>query len=128
MLTLRAKYKDGLIKFIDPVPFSGYHEVLVTFLTPDYEIPNFISDELKELKALIRESGLLLTKREMEILRLVQTGANNDDIANQLGISNGSVRNQLSSVYAKLKVKNRTEAIHKAMRIGLLDPVESIFD
>lgn len=128
MLTLKAKYKDGLIIFIDPVPFSGEQEVLVTFLTSEHEIVSVPRDEIQELKRLIRESGLVLTSRELEILRYAQSGMKIGDIADKLGISHGSARNHLSAIYAKLKVNNRMEAIHKAIRLGLLDPIESVFD
>jgi len=128
MLTLRAKYRDGQVEFIEPVPFSGEHDILVTFLTSEHGIASVSRDALQELKNMIRESGLVLSSKELEILRLAQGGAKIEEIAKQLGISHGSARNHLSSIYTKLKVKNRTEAIHKAIRLGLLDPTESIFD
>ncbi len=129
MLTLKAKYKNGQIIFIDTVPFSGEQDVLVTFLTSsEQEIVSIPRDDVQELKRLIRESGLVLTNKELEILRLAQSGMKVEDIAEKLGISHGSARNHLSAIYAKLKVNNRTEAIHKAIRLGLLDPIESVFD
>lgn len=128
MLTLKAKYKDGHIIFIDTVPFSGEQDVLVTFLTSEQEIISVPRDDVQELKRLILESGLVLTSKELEVLRLAQSGMKVEDIAKKLGISHGSARNHLSAIYAKLKVNNRTEAIHKAIRLGLLDPIESVFD
>jgi len=127
MLTLKAKYKDGQITFMDAVPFSGEQDVLVTFLTSE-DVISFSRDEVQELKKIIRESGFILTKRELQILRQAQGGMKIEDIAEKLGISSGTARNRLSSIYAKLKVNNRTEAIHKAIRLGLLDPVETVFD
>ena len=128
MITLRAKFKNGQIVFIDSVPFSGEHDVLITFMSSDSQAVEVSKDDLQELKALIRESGLVLSPKELEILRLAQSGKKIEEIAESLEISHGSARNHLSSVYAKLKVQNRTEAIHKAIRLGLLDSTESLFD
>ena len=128
MITLRAKFKNGQIVFIDSVPFSGEHDVLITFMSSDSQAVEVSKDDLQELKTLIRESGLVLSPKELEILRLAQSGKKIEEIAESLEISHGSARNHLSSVYAKLKVQNRTEAIHKAIRIGLLDSTESLFD
>ena len=77
------------------------------------------------LKEQIRESRLGLSKREYEALKLVQSGKTNEEIAIALGTSGGTVRNYLSNVYFKLKVRNRTEAVKKAIEVGLLDPVSS---
>lgn len=128
MITLRAKFKNGQIAFIDSVPFSGEHDVLITFMSHDSQAVEVSKDDLQELKTLIRESGLVLSPKELEILRLAQSGKKIEEIAETLEISHGSARNHLSSVYAKLKVQNRTEAIHKAIRLGLLDSTESLFD
>ncbi len=128
MITLKAKFKDGQVVFIDSVPFSGECDILVTFLSSDSQAVEVSRNDLQELKTLIRESGLVLSPKELEILRLAQSGKKIEDIAESLGISHGSARNRLSSIYSKLKVQNRTEAIHKAIRLGLLDSTESVFD
>jgi DNA-binding NarL/FixJ family response regulator len=61
-----------------------------------------------------------LSKRQLEILRLVHMGLQNKNIANLLLISEGTVRIHLTDIYRILAVKNRTEAVHKAMDMGLL--------
>lgn len=61
-----------------------------------------------------------LSPREMEILKLVGTGISNREIAERLVISEGTVKNHLSSILAKMEVKDRLQAVIKAREIGLL--------
>lgn len=61
-----------------------------------------------------------LTGRELEILRLVASGATNGDIARQLWITQQTVKFHVSNVYRKLGVANRTEACHYAHLNGLV--------
>jgi DNA-binding NarL/FixJ family response regulator len=62
-----------------------------------------------------------LTRRELEILRLVANGASNSLIARQLWVTEQTVKFHLSNVYRKLNVANRTEASHVAHLHGLID-------
>jgi DNA-binding NarL/FixJ family response regulator len=61
-----------------------------------------------------------LTERELEVLRLVGTGATNKEIAQSLVIAEGTVKNHLTSVYGKLAVSDRTQAALKARDMGLI--------
>lgn len=61
-----------------------------------------------------------LTKREIEILKLVATGASNKDIADILVITEGTVKNHISNILGKLEVKDRLQAAVKAEQKGLL--------
>jgi DNA-binding NarL/FixJ family response regulator len=65
-----------------------------------------------------------LSEPEMEVLRLVAQGADNQSIAAQLHLASGTVANRLREIYSKLGVKNRTEAALYALRQGwaTLDP------
>ncbi|MBN1220204.1 MAG: response regulator transcription factor [Anaerolineae bacterium] len=62
-----------------------------------------------------------LTEREREVLRLLAQGLNNTDIAKRLYLSEGTVRNYVSSIFAKLGVSDRTQAAVIALRYGLAD-------
>ncbi|WP_328646005.1 response regulator transcription factor [Amycolatopsis sp. NBC_00348] len=66
-----------------------------------------------------REAGPL-TRRELEVLRLVAAGATNRAAARQLFVSEASVKTHLLSAYAKLGVKDRAAAVGEAYRRGLL--------
>lgn len=59
-----------------------------------------------------------LTEREMEVLELVADGKNTKEIANQLTITAGTVRNYISTILDKLEVKNRIEAITQSKEKG----------
>ncbi len=62
-----------------------------------------------------------LSSREVEILNLVATGASNKEIALQLFITEGTVKNHLTSILAKLGVKDRVQAVIKARQLGITD-------
>jgi two-component system, NarL family, response regulator DesR len=61
-----------------------------------------------------------LTDREREVLRLAGRGLPNAEVAAQLHLAEGTVRNYLSNAMAKLGVRNRTEAANRARDHGLL--------
>ena len=60
-----------------------------------------------------------LTERELEILRLLAGGYNNREIAEVLDIVEGTVKNHVSSILAKLEVRDRTKAVLKALEWGI---------
>lgn len=62
----------------------------------------------------------MLTDQEKEIIQLVAQGLTNQDIANQLFLSNGTVRNYVSGIFGKLGASNRTEAVKIAKEYGYL--------
>lgn len=61
-----------------------------------------------------------LTMRELDVLRLVAEGASNREAALSLGVSAKTVEAHLSSVYGKLRVRSRTEAVVTAVRDGII--------
>ena len=61
-----------------------------------------------------------LTKREVEILRLMAGGYSNREIADALGTAEGTVKNQASSILSKLGVRDRTRAVLKALEHGYI--------
>ena len=66
-------------------------------------------------------SGLRLTERELEVLRLVATGMNNREIAKQLVISENTVKNHVRNILEKLQLHSRMEAVMYAVKEKLLD-------
>ena len=60
-----------------------------------------------------------LTEREVEVLRLVAQGLSNDDIANQLVVSERTVRTHVSHILDKLHLANRTQMALYAVREGI---------
>ena len=61
-----------------------------------------------------------LTKREIEVLRLVATGLNNQLIANQLFVSEHTIHRHIANIFTKLSVSSRAAAVAQAARKGLL--------
>jgi DNA-binding CsgD family transcriptional regulator len=64
--------------------------------------------------------GEPLTDREREVLDLVALGLANKAIAARLGISDHTVKFHLGSIFGKLNVESRTEAVTVAARLGLI--------
>ncbi|SNR48685.1 response regulator transcription factor [Actinomadura mexicana] len=68
--------------------------------------------------AALEASGSPLTDRETEVLRLTAAGGEPPEIAAQIGLSYGTVRNYLASAVAKLSARNRVDAIRIATEAG----------
>jgi two-component system, NarL family, response regulator LiaR len=60
-----------------------------------------------------------LSTREVEVLRAISHGLSNTDIAARLHLSEGTVRNHISAIFAKLEVSDRTQAAIIAIRHGM---------
>jgi len=63
----------------------------------------------------------VLSNREQDVLRLLARGLSNAEIASRLSLSQGTVRNYVSAILAKLDVSDRTQAALLALRYGLVD-------
>ena len=61
-----------------------------------------------------------LTERETEILRLMAGGYSNKEIANSLGVAEGTVKNHVSNILSKLGVRDRTRAVLKSFELGIV--------
>ena len=78
------------------------------------EAPAFASDDDEVVDA------ERLTAREAEVLHLLADGLPNKSIAARLGISDQTVKFHISSIYGKLGAVNRTDAVRRAARRGLV--------
>ena len=119
MLAVRGLYKGGEVILLEEVAFAGQCNVVVVFLDRDDNAA--VSPEVTECLTTRVKTRLGLTRSELNVLELVQRGMKNSAIAEHLELSDGVVRNYLSSVYAKLQVTNRTQAVAEGTRLGLLD-------
>lgn len=84
----------------------------------DLKLYETLSASIKIKEKSIKES--LLSPKEKEILKLVETGKSNAAISKELYLSIGTVKWYLNQIYSKLYVKNRTQAIAKAKSLGEL--------
>jgi DNA-binding NarL/FixJ family response regulator len=69
----------------------------------------------------VRERIADLTPRELDVLRLIGTGATNREIADTLYLSEGTVKNVVSNIFGKLGVHDRVQAAIAAIRGGLVE-------
>jgi DNA-binding NarL/FixJ family response regulator len=67
-----------------------------------------------------RTGALGLSDRERAVLELMAEGSTNPEIADALHLSKHTVKEHTSAVYRKLGVRNRTEAVQRAQRLGLI--------
>lgn len=63
-----------------------------------------------------------ISARELEVLRLLDDGLSNQQIAAKLNIANSTVKTHINNIYGKLGVQTRVQAIHRAHELGLLRP------
>jgi len=70
------------------------------------------------------ESPEALTKREIEVLRLIAAGRANKEIARELEVAEQTIKAHVSSILGKLGVQSRTQAALHAFRIGLVSSTE----
>jgi LuxR family maltose regulon positive regulatory protein len=61
-----------------------------------------------------------LSERELEVLRLMAAGMTNQEIAETLVVALGTAKAHTASIYAKLEVHNRTQAVARARELNLL--------
>lgn len=61
-----------------------------------------------------------LTLREKEIIQLIAEGYSNPEVAKQLHLAPGTVRNYISEIFAKLEVSDRVQVAVKAIKLGIL--------
>ena len=66
-----------------------------------------------------RQGAMGLSDREREVLELMASGKTNPEIGEALHLSRHTVKEHSSAVYRKLGVRNRTEAVQRAQRLGL---------
>jgi len=67
------------------------------------------------------DTGVKLTTRELEILRLIAKGISNKEIASELNISSRTVKSHMVDIFRKLDVSSRTEAVITSLRIGFIN-------
>ena len=77
-------------------------------------------DEVRKLDQPADEEDRIITKREEEVLQLIADGCSTPEVAEQLFISQKTVKNHLASIYQKLDARDRTQAVLQAVRMGIV--------
>jgi DNA-binding NarL/FixJ family response regulator len=83
--------------------------------------PALAASMLSEVQALARApQSDPVTKREEEVLQLIADGCSTPEVAERLYISQKTVKNHLASIYQKLDARDRTQAVLRAVRMGIV--------
>ncbi|MFG6107092.1 DNA-binding response regulator [Leptolyngbyaceae cyanobacterium CCMR0082] len=90
--------------YLDPALASGFFRLFHATSSP---LPQVSED-------------IHLTEREQDVLHWLVQGASNETIAKQLYITVATVKAHLTAIFEKLKVRSRTQAIVKAIKLGLV--------
>jgi len=122
--SIRHAMEAGAVCFVgkaaDPNDLAGAIHVLLNdaiHLTP--HTPAAAPEPARE----VGEAGAdaLLTRRELEILRLVSSGLSNAQMAKHLWVTEQTIKFHLSNIYRKIGIRNRTAASRWAQANGLLE-------
>jgi DNA-binding NarL/FixJ family response regulator len=81
---------------------------------------SMLSEVKKEEAATAKGSGPVISAREEEVLQLIADGLSLPEVSAQLFISTKTVKNHLASIYAKLDARDRTQAVLRAVRMGII--------
>ena len=77
-------------------------------------------DEVRKLDMAPSREDRVVTKREEEVLQLIADGCSTSEVADQMYISQKTVKNHLASIYQKLDARDRTQAVLQAVRMGIV--------
>jgi LuxR family transcriptional regulator, maltose regulon positive regulatory protein len=92
------------------------HHILAAFPQDQIHLPPHSLDPTPNSTRLVDP----LSRREIEVLNLINSGASNQTIAHELVISVATVKRHISNIYSKLQVTSRTQVIAKAREFGIL--------
>ena len=77
-------------------------------------------NEVRKLDMAPTREDRVVTKREEEVLQLIADGCSTSEVAEQMYISQKTVKNHLASIYQKLDARDRTQAVLQAVRMGIV--------
>jgi len=77
-------------------------------------------DEVRKLEMAPSREERVVTKREEEVLQAIADGCSTCEVAEQMYISQKTVKNHLASIYQKLDARDRTQAVLQAVRMGIV--------
>lgn len=106
--------------FTEAELISALYAVNAGLVTVAPSYLNLLNTSLASQNASQPESPISLTSRELEVLTLLSDGLANKQISIELGISEHTVKFHVSSIYQKLNVSNRAEAVRLGIQLGLI--------
>jgi len=116
---------DGYI--VKTMPAEGVINSIRVAMRGEIIVPRNLTSKLVSGIRRISEDELKrrmfkLTPREIEILKFLGEGLSNKEIASILKVKEKTVKNQMNIIFEKLHVSNRTQAVLKAIKMGLISP------
>lgn len=101
---------------------SVYHGgTLITQEIAKQLFAQWVNPSDQQIEEKNRRNNFGLTDREIEVLEVLSRGATNREIARKLFLTEGTVKNYISSIYSKLEVTGRQKAVFKAKDEGIID-------
>jgi DNA-binding NarL/FixJ family response regulator len=82
--------------------------------------PEFAHALLDEAETSRTQQESILSDREMEVLQLLAEGQSTPEIASNMFISQKTVKNHLASIYTKIDARDRTHAVIRAVKMGII--------
>ena len=118
-----AALKAGASAYVlkESSPEELLHAIHVVLKGETWIYPNLAKKALEQLIHPTQESTdeIELTRKELEVIKLIAKGKTNFQIAQDLCVSESTVRFHLSNIFSKLDLKNRTQVALFALREGL---------
>lgn len=90
-----------------------------------YLPPQLLQQSLSEAQSSERTNQHGLTARQVQVLQHLSLGITNKEIAQAVGLAEGTVKIHLAGIYLALRVNTRSEAVHTARRLGLLPAAQA---
>ena len=84
------------------------------------ELASSMLTEVKKESSAAGRGGSMISAREEEVLQLIADGLSLPEVSARLFISAKTVKNHLASIYAKLDARDRTQAVLRAVRMGII--------
>ena len=119
---ITAAIRAGAVGYL--VKDCTFDEVAATVraaVSDDTDVsPNVAATMLAEAQDLSNGDDAVISRREIEVLQLIADGCSTPEVAEQLYISQKTVKNHLASIYSKLDARDRTQAVLQAVRMGIV--------
>lgn len=119
---IRKSFKAGAIGYL--TKDATFDEVLKALqMACDGDViisPEFAHALLDETDDMRAHQESILSEREMEVLQLLADGQSTPEIAGSMFISQKTVKNHLASIYEKIDARDRTHAVIRAVKMGII--------
>ena len=119
---IAAAIRAGAVGYlVKDCSFEEVAETIRAAMSSDTDVtPQIAATMLAEARDLSDGGDTVVSKREIEVLQLIADGCSTPEVAEQLFISQKTVKNHLASIYAKLDARDRTQAVLQAVRMGIV--------